>query len=335
MYIFNTHAILLVLCITPRKSKLIIRMKHKYRSPGTKTQTRIISGLLIVLAISLTVLFVTPRNTECEIYISPKVNVYKHIPFNVSKDKNLDYEREMDKLNKERVKPDDPRLVHLIRNYYIEPPSQEPYKLGEPGRRDQSYGQAVFVDGTLRNMASGFFVDSGAHDGEIQSNTLFFERIRHWTGILIEPQPRIYRQLKSKHRKSFHLNACVSEEPFPSKVKFLPTSFYGKMVENITSEDKWIKEGVKEITVQCFPLYSILLAMNQLTVDYFSLDVEGAEEGIINNIPLDKVKIRTISIEYDKVEGGAERLKTIMKKKGFTFLVKMDSPAAHDCIFYK
>ncbi|XP_053380145.1 uncharacterized protein LOC123554315 [Mercenaria mercenaria] len=279
---------------------------------------------------------VTSRlDMQCQIYISPKRNVYKNLPYNVNKDPKLGYEKEMDKLNKERVKPDDPRLVHLIRNYYIEPPSQEPYKLGEPGRRDQSYGQSVFVDGTLRNMESGFFVDSGAHDGEIQSNTLFFERIRHWTGILIEPQPEIYKQLKRKHRKSFLLNACVSVVPYPSKVKFLPTSFYGKMVENVTSEDKWIKEGFKEITVQCFPLYSILLAMNQLTVDYFSLDVEGLEVGILNNIPHDKVKIRTISIEYDKVDGGAEKLKTLMKEKGYKFLVKMDSPGAFDCIFYK
>jgi hypothetical protein len=107
------------------------------------------------------------------------------------------------------------------------------------------------------------------------------------------------------------------------------------MVENLTSEAEWRKKGFKEITVQCFPLYSILLAMNQLTVDYFSLDVEGAEEGIVNNIPLDKVKIRAISIEYDKVEGGADRLRKIMESKGFKFLVKMDSVAAHDCIFYR
>ena len=65
----------------------------------------------------------------------------------------------------------------------------------------------------------GFFVDSGAHDGEIQSNTLFFERIRGWTGILIEPQPTIYQQLKRKHRKAFTLNACVSVVPYPSTVR--------------------------------------------------------------------------------------------------------------------
>ena len=106
-------------------------------------------------------------------------------------------------------------------------------------------------------------------------------------------------------------------------------------MENTTSENKLTKRGVKQITVQCFPLYSILLAMNQLKIDYFSLDVEGAEEGIINNIPLEKIEIRTISIEYDKFKGGANRLRKIMEQKKFKFLVKMDSLAARDCIFYR
>ena len=42
----------------------------------------------------------------------------------------------------------------------------------------------------------------------------------------------------------------------------------------------------------CLPLYSILLAMGNPTVDYFSLDVEGAELAILQAIPWDKVDIK-------------------------------------------
>jgi hypothetical protein len=83
-----------------------------------------------------------------------KENKYPHLPYNVQKDPNFDYKKETEKLNEEKVKPDDPRLVNLIRNYYIEPPSDKPYKLAEPNKWDSSYGQAMFVDGTLQNMAS-------------------------------------------------------------------------------------------------------------------------------------------------------------------------------------
>ena len=50
------------------------------------------------------------------------------------------------------------------------------------------------------------------------------------------------------------------------------------------------KTGYAE--VQCLPLYSILLALNTTTVDYFSLDVEGAELGVLKTIPWDKVNIK-------------------------------------------
>lgn len=48
--------------------------------------------------------------------------------------------------------------------------------------------------------------------------------------------------------------------------------------------------GVLE--VQCFPLYSYLLALNVTTVDYFSLDVEGAEFSVLKTIPWEKVDIK-------------------------------------------
>ena len=44
----------------------------------------------------------------------------------------------------------------------------------------------------------------------------------------------------------------------------------------------------------CLPLYSILLAMGNPTVDYFSLDVEGAELAILQAIPWDKVDIKVL-----------------------------------------
>ena len=40
---------------------------------------------------------------------------------------------------------------------------------------------------------------------------------------------------------------------------------------------------------QCFPIYSLILALGNPKVDYFSLDVEGSEMDILKTIPWDKV----------------------------------------------
>ena len=55
------------------------------------------------------------------------------------------------------------------------------------------------------------------------------------------------------------------------------------------------------VTAQCFPLYSILLAVHgfkkRIDVDFFSLDIEGHELMILKTIPFHRVniKVRTIS----------------------------------------
>ena len=35
----------------------------------------------------------------------------------------------------------------------------------------------------------GFFIEAGADDGELLSNTLYLEFKRGWTGLLVEPNP--------------------------------------------------------------------------------------------------------------------------------------------------
>ena len=49
--------------------------------------------------------------------------------------------------------------------------------------------------------------------------------------------------------------------------------------------------------MQCLPLFSILKALGNPKIDYLSLDVEGAEEGVLETLPWDKVDISVIGLE--------------------------------------
>lgn len=59
---------------------------------------------------------------------------------------------------------------------------------------------------------------------------------------------------------------------------------------------KPVQQLARVIQVQCFPLYSILLAIGRTQVDFFSLDVEGAEYKLLATIPWHKVDI-TVSTQ--------------------------------------
>ena len=50
-------------------------------------------------------------------------------------------------------------------------------------------GQDLFLDKVIfkSSVREGFFIEAGADDLLKDSNTLFFELERNWTGILVEP----------------------------------------------------------------------------------------------------------------------------------------------------
>ena len=72
------------------------------------------------------------------------------------------------------------------------------------------------------------------------------------------------------------------------------------------------------------PLYSLLLALGNPTVDYFSLDIEGAEYEVLRNIPWDKVDIRALSVETQFAgevgTGSREDIIQLLTDLGYTHL---------------
>ena len=81
---------------------------------------------------------------------------FEPLVFSMNRIEGFDYQAAMDKLNEEQVAQDDPRLIELIRNYYIVPPSRERYNLTED-KLDYSMGQAPIVDSRLNYMVGIFF----------------------------------------------------------------------------------------------------------------------------------------------------------------------------------
>ncbi|XP_060077630.1 uncharacterized protein LOC132557155 [Ylistrum balloti] len=256
---------------------------------------------------------------------------------NSSKLSSTDYRKVMTYLNGQRVAQDNPTLVSLIRNYYIEMPSSDPYQLDNPDVVEFSKGQTPVVDSRLNYMEGGFYVECGALNGEKGSNSLFFERVRKWNGLLIEADPTNYKALKSKHRKAFTLNACLYPKPYPAEVMFNKAYNMGRAIHDDFVR-KWLSNrGIKldPVQVQCFPLYSILLALNQTTIDFFSLDVEGDEVDILKTIPFDKVHIKMLTVEYSHGSGGKFELQYYMESQGYDTLVSMerDDGGVKDLIF--
>ena len=55
------------------------------------------------------------------------------------------------------------------------------------------------------NFENGFYIEMGAHDGLINSNTYYFEKNLNWKGILIEPSNFFDNLNKNRSKKKFIL----------------------------------------------------------------------------------------------------------------------------------
>ena len=58
-------------------------------------------------------------------------------------------------------------------------------------------GQDMFLNGFFKNRGPGFFIDVGAFDGILGSNTFYFEDRLQWTGIAFEPNPSAFDVLRA------------------------------------------------------------------------------------------------------------------------------------------
>ncbi|KAK3599061.1 hypothetical protein CHS0354_024387 [Potamilus streckersoni] len=263
---------------------------------------------------------------------------HKFQPFIQLRNTSFDYREETMKMNEEKVEMDDPRLIELIRNYWIEPPSKEPYNL-KKDLEDYSAGQTPYADSRLNHKANGFFIEAGAYDGESSSTSLFFEKYRKWNGLLVEPDPRHYYTIQSKHRKAYRINACLSTKPYPIQVTFnIGHGLREQMgrIHETKEAEEWIQKeniGFTSIKVQCFPLYSLLLAMQVNQVDFFTLDVEGEELHVLKTIPFDKINIGMMTVEY--IHSSEEEITRFLEEKGYRKMIKMRTPGCADIIFRK
>uniref|UniRef100_A0A915HFP7 Methyltransferase FkbM domain-containing protein n=1 Tax=Romanomermis culicivorax TaxID=13658 RepID=A0A915HFP7_ROMCU len=179
---------------------------------------------------------------------------------------------------------------------------------------------SIYWDSRPNGRRNGFFIECGAFDGEEKSNSLMLEKSLNWTGLLIEPDPDNFAQMVSRNRKAFLVNGGLHGGQHP-KALVLHKLAYASVLDGYVDEkrksfDSYIANNtIKATKVWCFPLLSLLLAVGQTRVDYFSLDVEGAEYDILSTLPLDKIQLNLLQMEYVKFEEGEKEQKAVLLRK--------------------
>lgn len=166
---------------------------------------------------------------------------------------------------------------------------------------------------------SGFFIEAGAYNDGKTSRTEYLERKLNWRGLLIQPDPRNYFNLKRHNRaRSQAVHACLSPTSYPKEVSFHQEERDGVKINSIPS-NSLEDQDCFNTRVKCFPLYSLMLAMNVTNIDYLSLEAGGTELQVLETIPFDIVRIDVIEVNLLVNDFDKETIKSFLTTKHYLF----------------
>ncbi len=191
----------------------------------------------------------------------------------------------------------------------------------------------------ILNYENGFFIEIGANNGINQSNTLYFEKFKGWSGLLIEPHPGLFFQLqKNRSQKSTCINAaCTSFSYKNDSIKMMYSDLMTTSLEafnilpNSTEHallgSKFLVDLPSEFTARSTTMQQILQEIKApKRIDLFSLDVEGSEFEVLSGIDHEIYRFNLICVETSAIS----RMTAYMAELNYELLKQITH---HDLFF--
>jgi FkbM family methyltransferase len=191
----------------------------------------------------------------------------------------------------------------------------------------------------ILNYDNGYFIEIGANNGVNQSNTLYFEKFRGWRGLLIEPHPKLFSQLKkNRSHKSTCINAACTSFSFKNdSLKMMysdlmttsvdESNILPNSVEHALLGSKYLVGQPSEFTAKSETMQQILERISApKCIDLFSLDVEGFEFEVLSGINHKIFRFNLICVETSDIP----RMEAFMAKINYELVKQVTH---HDLFF--
>jgi FkbM family methyltransferase len=155
---------------------------------------------------------------------------------------------------------------------------------------------------------NGVFIEAGANDGIRQSNTYFLEKRRGWTGVLVEPVPRLARRCRRTRRHSTVVETLlVPPEQSGSKLQLLDLDLMTAIADQpaiLIDLERHATDAERVQRIRRVPMTAMGVTLSSLIdehttghIDLLSLDVEGYEIEALRGLDLDRHHPSWILIE--------------------------------------
>jgi FkbM family methyltransferase len=178
--------------------------------------------------------------------------------------------------------------------------------------------QDVWVLATLGSSRPGYFVEFGAADGKMLSNTFLLERRFGWSGIVAEPGRFWHPDLAANRSCRIDHDCVWSRSGLELRFNETAEAEYSTVESHSSSgSHSGRRRFGKPYSVRTVSLMDLLARHGAPDViDYLSVDTEGSEHEILAAVDFSRVRFRTISCEHNHGEDRA-RIHSLLSSHGY------------------
>ena len=173
----------------------------------------------------------------------------------------------------------------------------------------------------IEQVQNGTYLEVGAYDGFLFSNTLFLQNEFNFSGILIEAQTRLFNSLKKNRPKDFLVNSAVSNSNNLS-IDFIGNNLEAGVFDVLSTNLEKFPDR-RKYKVPNKKMSEIIKDSNFDYIDVMFIDTEGSELEVVESIDFN-IPITVIVIEahqHNKLRD--KKLKSILIKQGYKFLYQI------------
>lgn len=179
------------------------------------------------------------------------------------------------------VRQDEPTLLTYIREIHLKKyplPFMKDAPVQHSNFSSRSEAAAVSMGHLLAslvgNKRDGVFVQSLPAGAAPMATAPWLSETLGWGGMIVEPDVRLYFGLRQQnaHRDNVQVvHSCLSQNGFPKEVTLHEHN--DVRINSLLDEES----ASFNTRVKCFPLYTLMLAVNHTEVDVLSMGCQGDE----------------------------------------------------------
>ena len=171
------------------------------------------------------------------------------------------------------------------------------------------YNDLFYRDIIFQNKKDGYFVEVGALDGMIMSQSYLFEKTLNWNGIVVEPNP-VWKSNLFLNRQCGISTEAISNKRGISTFECREIPAFSGLKSSVN--DARMSNIINEFDVETITLCDLFDKFNAPEeIDWVSIDTEGAELVILEKFFLEntKYKINLLSFESHQLYEAEKILK--------------------------